>query len=290
MRYQFVYIICIIILFASCAKNASKELNREALKAPELLEENTIITIEDAYKVLVKQKLQEQLDKKELAQTYPDFATVIHEDILFSNIDESVIKEIHFITPFITVSDSLQTVKTQVVFESKTDTLITKIKTSEIYVEGEKLKTHKVSFEHYRNPKTKTKSLPAYPERFSINDLNFSWEDINACDCLFMAKMETTDYERLYFGRLIKGDSAIMQLGKRNKKLVIPVLKSRSKNRKPGNSWKETYQNNEYHILLNAQKAQPKVKGKYSYFIDLEFKHISSKKVIKKVIITNCKS
>ncbi len=131
---------------------------------------------------------------------------------------------------------------------------------------------------------------PKYIQKFSYRDLTFTWEDINACDCLFMVKDKNTDYKKLYFGRF-KGDtSAIIQLGKNTEKQRIRITKPRSKTRKPGSAWIETYQNDRYKIKIKANPDQPKVKKKYTYYFNFTLTDLSSKKSIKNMVIANCKS
>ncbi|GAA4271375.1 hypothetical protein GCM10022258_06680 [Aquimarina gracilis] len=123
-----------------------------------------------------------------------------------------------------------------------------------------------------------------------MSDLTFTWEEINACDCLFVVKAKNTDYERLYFGRF-KGDtSGVIQFGKSNQKQLIPSTKPRSKNREPGSFWREIYQNDNYKIQLKANSTNPKVKGKYTYYIEFVLTDLSTKKIVKKVVLANCKS
>ncbi len=105
-----------------------------------------------------------------------------------------------------------------------------------------------------------------------------------------MVKAKNTNYEKLFFGRF-KGDtSGIIQLGKNNEKQLIPLTKPRSTNRQPGSFWREIYQNDDYKIQLKANSTDPKVKGKYTYYIDFILTDLSTKKVVKNVILANCKS
>ncbi|TSE11029.1 hypothetical protein [Aquimarina algiphila] len=144
---QFVYIIISTLVFA-CAKAPSKELDMEASETIEALEEDSrpIISENEAYIILITQKLQEFIDKETLEKSHPDFSSRSKQNSVLS-IKDTNIKEVNFIGAFQTVSDSIKTVKTEVVFATTIDTIITTIKTSNIEIEGELLKTTKITFD-----------------------------------------------------------------------------------------------------------------------------------------------
>ncbi|MBQ4821536.1 hypothetical protein [Aquimarina sp. MMG016] len=296
---QFVSVIILCILFG-CANNASKEMDTtNILEANGIKKEEEIISKEDAYALLIKEKLQEQIDKKNLTKNHPNFDIDLDDNKSFFNKLASGVKSVKLIEPIETISDSVKSIKTEVVFGTEidsmiSDTIVARIKTSTIEIDGESLNATQISFDKIKVSKNKTinqpkASNPKSVNKFSLKDLSFTWEEINACDCLFMVKATNTDYKKLYFGRF-KGDSTgIIQLGKNTEKFHIPLIQSRSKNRKPGTTWKETYKNNQYRVRLKATPTIPKVKGKYTYYIDFRFTDLSSKKVITKRLLTNCR-
>ncbi|WP_152537465.1 hypothetical protein [Aquimarina pacifica] len=120
----------------------------------ELEEENITISEEDAYTILIKQKLQELIDKRKLAQSHPDFELNSKKNELFSQ-QESNIKEIKLITPFTIVSDSVKTITTAVVFDNAIDTVLSIIKTSTVEIEKKQLKMTKVTFDTLQKLKIK---------------------------------------------------------------------------------------------------------------------------------------
>ncbi len=292
MRIQFLYIVGLLVCIG-CANNSSKEAesDTEVLKTEE---ETSLVSEEEAYSILILQKLKEIVDKKVLADTHPDFDIDPSIQSLYPAITDTKVKEVHLISPFEIVSDSVKSVKTKVVYETKTDTIITYIKTSEMMVDGEQLKTTKMSFTpqlpKITSKKPKDDSKPLHVERFSIRDLSFTWEEVNACDCLFMIPAKNSSFKKLYFGRFKDNTTAIIQLGKNTEKYLIPISKSRSPNRKNGASWSETYQSDTYKLSLTAKPTTNKVKGKHTYLINFTFTDVSSKKVIQKEILANCKS
>ncbi|MEW7292247.1 hypothetical protein [Aquimarina sp. 2304DJ70-9] len=289
---HFIYII-IVLVFIGCAKNSSKELDDEVSKASSVVEEEISITQEDAYVLLIKQKIQESIDKSVLAKKHPDFTIENKQEEHFST-EEKTIKDVTLIAPFKILSDSVKTIKTKVIYESRIDTLITHIKTSKTEIDGEQLKITMITFSSPKKKDTPSSKQPdqkpIHVERFSVRDLSFTWEEINACDCLFMVNAKNTSYKRLYFGRFKDNANGIIQQGKNTEKYLIPVLKPRSAKRKPGSFWRETYQNNRYKIELKASPTTAKVKGKHTYYVDFTLNDTSSKKVVKKLVLVNCKS
>ena len=288
---QFIYIFIVLILYG-CANNARKEMDIESSEAPIYVEEEVAITAEDAYTILIKQKLQEQIDQTLLTKKHPGFEIDKHENLNFIT-DQKTVEHVELVSVISTLSDSVKTVKTKVVFDTKTDTLLTFIRTSTVQIDGEQLKTTTLQFTPIKKKQSKvidSSPTPEHVEQFSLKDLNFTWEEINGCDCLFMIPAKNTPYKKLYFGRFKDNKHSILQLGKRGKKHDIPIAVSRSKDRKPGSSWKETYRNKDYEIKLKASPTKNKVKGKHTYYINLIFTEITSSMVVKETVLANCKS
>ncbi|WP_132066268.1 hypothetical protein [Aquimarina spinulae] len=143
---RLIYIIVLLFSFG-CANNTSKSMEMNAAESFEKVEEQSDLSEDDAYSLIISQKLQEYLDKKTLARTNPDFTIDTNKNELLSAEKGGQLKHINFITPFETVSDSVKKVATQVILEHQTDTIITLIKTSIITIDNEVFKTHKIEFE-----------------------------------------------------------------------------------------------------------------------------------------------
>ena len=122
-------------------------MEMDAVESFEKVEEQSELSEDDAYTLIITQKLQEYLDKKTLAKTNPDFTIDTNKHELLSAEEGVQLKHINFITPFEAVSDSVKRVVTRVVLEHQTDTIITLIKTSIITIDNEVFKTHKIEFE-----------------------------------------------------------------------------------------------------------------------------------------------
>jgi hypothetical protein len=143
---KMIYII--VLLFSlGCANNASKSMEMDASESFEKIEEESEFSENDAYTLIIKQKLQEYIDKKALAKANPDFVIDTGKSKLLTIKTDTRLKQIDFITPFENVSDSIKKVTTRVVLEHQVDTILTFIKTSETEIDGEQLQTTKISFD-----------------------------------------------------------------------------------------------------------------------------------------------
>ncbi|WP_281988824.1 hypothetical protein [Aquimarina aggregata] len=145
---QFVLII-VILVTSGCANNSSKELDNLAPNA-DITEKEVILSEEDAYSILIKQKLQEHIDKHIIAQNHPSFSIEKENEYLFSE-QRKLIKDVDLVSPLKMISDSIKVTKTKVVFNSGIDTIYTYIKTSQTIVDGKLLKTVKLRFERGKN-------------------------------------------------------------------------------------------------------------------------------------------
>ncbi|MDY8134514.1 hypothetical protein [Aquimarina sp. 2201CG5-10] len=143
---QFVYIL-ILLFVIGCSNNTSKDFNLKESETVSTAEENIAISEEDAYILLITQKLEEELDKKLLIKEHPDFTIKTSGSISETIEGVSVLQKIELIDSFKKISDSVKIAKTKVVFDTKTDTILTYIKTSKVEIDGEIINTIKVSFD-----------------------------------------------------------------------------------------------------------------------------------------------
>ncbi|WP_108866618.1 hypothetical protein [Aquimarina aquimarini] len=143
---RLLFIIAVLLLIG-CANNESRRMKIETTESLDIPEETTALSDSDAYMILIKQKLQEHLDRKALAKSNPDFAIETDRNTSILTTEGTQIKHIDFITPIKTTSDSIKEILIKVVTEQKTDTIMTIINTSKIEIDGELLTTTKVSFD-----------------------------------------------------------------------------------------------------------------------------------------------
>ncbi len=117
-------------------------------------EDASFATLEDAYVVLVSEKLQDHLDKQRLAEQHPDFIKKSNESKLFKTQNTKEIRQINFLGQPEVLSDSIIKIKTQVQFDnSQTDTIISYITTSSTVIDGVQFKTSKTTFERMKSSK-----------------------------------------------------------------------------------------------------------------------------------------
>ncbi|WP_103863634.1 hypothetical protein [Aquimarina sp. I32.4] len=143
---RLLFIIAILFLIG-CANNESRRMEMETTVSLDIPKETTALSDSDAYMIIIKQKLQEYLDRKALAKSNPDFAIETDRNTSILTTEGTQIKYLDFITPIKTTSDSIKEVLIKVVTEQKTDTIMTIINTSKIEIDGELLTTTKVSFD-----------------------------------------------------------------------------------------------------------------------------------------------
>ncbi|MFD2564918.1 hypothetical protein [Aquimarina rubra] len=152
---QFVYLIVLLII-TSCANNSFKNM-----EAPEISEDNfftedeaSFATLEDAYVVLVSEKLQDYLDKQILVNQHPEFIAKEDTPVLFTTKKAKEIRQVKFIGQPEILSDSITKIITQVHFgNTQTDTIISYITTSETLIDGVRFKTSKATFERMKSSK-----------------------------------------------------------------------------------------------------------------------------------------
>lgn len=149
---KFIYISLFLLSFG-CANKRSNSIDLETSEAYKLEDKQSYLSENDAYTLLITQKLQEYIDTKTLAKTNPDFTIKTDQNKQLPLEEGTKIKHINFISPFETVSDSIKKVTTRVVLDHNTDTILTFIKTSKIEIDGKQLLTTKISFDTLKKSK-----------------------------------------------------------------------------------------------------------------------------------------
>ena len=113
----------------------------ETSSAPEM------ISPEDAYSILISEKLQDYFEKQKIIKQHPEFESNTTPNTPLLSVNDSIID--------ISVIDNIQTpdfdsisLKTVVSYHSniKKDTIVSKIKRSRIVIEGEQIISSKVTF------------------------------------------------------------------------------------------------------------------------------------------------
>ncbi len=291
--------ICCGILFYNCSnRKENQSFMLELEKVP--LEKKSSVTKEEAYSLLINQKLYEYVDRQKLMKEHPEFST--HKDVnsLFPFLDTNSSIESIDSSPLSIVTDSTKLFKTIIKFKinnvQRIDSIRSKIISSQTIIDGESYSTTNVFFNPYvkkQKPIIKSESIekPSIVEKFSLHELSFTWDEINNCDCLFIIKPKpNTITQKLYFGRLKNSEGAILQLEKEGLKTILPVLRSRKQQRTTGDSWIEIYANKTYKVVLKATPAKMIIDKKQAYHIDFKLTVLDSNEIIKDMVLVNCKS
>jgi len=154
---QFVSLL-IILLSISCANNMSME-KMEHMETNDIVSEEaeaiSFDELENAYSILISEKLQDYIDKKALARQHPDFKINEKETPLFASEEVKEIQQIKFIEQPRILSDSITKIVTEVYFDTtEIDTIISYIKTSTTIIDGVPFKTSKATFEKLQRSKS----------------------------------------------------------------------------------------------------------------------------------------
>lgn len=144
---KFITYLAVLLLIASCAHSESNEKAKEVV-APILdVASYDVLSIEDAYNLLVSEKLQDYVEKQKILKKHPEFDTGLVSNPSILTVNDSITR--------IVVIDNIQTkdfdsiaLKTVVSYHSKSqnDTIISKIIRSKVVVEGEQFISSKILF------------------------------------------------------------------------------------------------------------------------------------------------
>ena len=144
---------CILIL--SCSRHAENKINdKSAADMESIKSESTIVSpTEESYILLIKQKLQERLDKENLWIQHPEFKIGDSLSPLFGdpgNIQLTKIKDVLLIDSPMKINDTITKLMTQVHFSNnERDTIISIVKSSKKIIENTTFKTSEITFERY---------------------------------------------------------------------------------------------------------------------------------------------
>ncbi|WP_035084952.1 hypothetical protein [Aquimarina latercula] len=152
---QFVYILLLIVI-TSCANNSHKSMESVNVEETDIYteEETTSTSLEDAYTILVKEKLQDYIDKQALIKNHPEFKIKKDTIYLLGLENQAEIQQIKFLEQPEILSDSITKIITEIHFTNKKiDTIISYITTSTTIIDGMQFKTSKANFERITTSK-----------------------------------------------------------------------------------------------------------------------------------------
>lgn len=136
---KFIFILMIIICIG-CSDNMSKKENDSVAFSPS-------ITSENAYSILISEKIQDYFDTKKLMQKYPDFNKPSESNLSFLEAKASI-ESVTIIDPINTSHIEKQELKTVISYEGnkENDTIISRIEKSKIIIDDEEVTSTKVTF------------------------------------------------------------------------------------------------------------------------------------------------
>lgn len=150
---KFITLLALLLLIISCAhEKRSYEIDMIEESKSESFSASKTISTEDAYNILIEEKLQEYFEKKKITKDHPEFNSKKNTDTPSLSLNDSIIS--------ITVIDTIKTAAfdsialiTVVSYYNKTekDTILSKIKRTKISIEGEEIISSKVTFQKKNN-------------------------------------------------------------------------------------------------------------------------------------------
>lgn len=150
---KFITLLAIFLLMASCSNNNRYEKGIEsAAPAVDAVSDYDVISPEDAYSILISEKLQEYFEKQKIIKKHPDFDAIVTTKAPLLSIKDSII-DIAIIDKIPSPDFDSIALKTVVSYHNNAqkDTIISKIKRSRIVIEGEQIISSKVKFEVNKN-------------------------------------------------------------------------------------------------------------------------------------------
>jgi len=144
--------LAVVILMISCAENDYNAKTKESASPIVTISDSDVISTEDAYSLLISERLHEYFDKQKILKQYPLFNSNSNTyQSLFSNNDSIIdVKVINNIQSPDFDSTSLKTVVSYYNSNDK-DTLMSKIIRTRIVIEEEEYISSKVLFSRSDN-------------------------------------------------------------------------------------------------------------------------------------------
>jgi len=145
---KFITLITLVFLITSCSNNE----NYESKIHMEAVSEVETISTEDAYSILIEDKLRDYFEKQKITKNHPEFNTKLNKDRPLLLLNDSI-KSITVIDKVPNEEFDSISLKTIVSYysDNKTDTIFSKIKRSKILIESEEIISSKVIFARDNN-------------------------------------------------------------------------------------------------------------------------------------------
>ena len=141
-----IFFICLWLLIG-CSHNKEFTPSNENI----VIESAPAITIENAYTLLIQEKIQDHIDKQKLKQQYPDFQLSPDSITTLYIEDKATIQTIELLDT-ITIEDGKATdIRTVIIYDThKRDTIIATLQRSKVTIEGEEMVSSKIILKDYK--------------------------------------------------------------------------------------------------------------------------------------------
>lgn len=137
---------CLWVLIG-CSNNKEFAPSNESIAV-----ESKPVVIEDAYALLIQEKIQDHIDKQKLRQQYPDFKTTANSSDSLYLEGKTSIETIELLDAIPLENEKTTDIRTVIIYETKMrDTIIATLKRIKIRIEGEEIISSKVVLKNYKN-------------------------------------------------------------------------------------------------------------------------------------------
>ena len=140
-----IFFVCLWVLIGCSNHKEFTPSNSDSTVTPQP------VAIEDAYALLIQEKIQDYIDKQKLRQQYPDFITSADSSAIVFLEDKATIKTIQLLDPIPLENEKTVNIRTVIIYETnKHDTIIASIERTIVTIEGEETVSSKVILKNYK--------------------------------------------------------------------------------------------------------------------------------------------
>ena len=134
------------VLLVGCSKNNNSMSDRiYKEKAP------VMISLENAYEVLIQEKIQDHIDTQKLQSQYPDFKQNVDTIALLNLNYQETIADIILLDSITPENASNKNIRTVIIYaNNKQDTILSNITRTKVIIDGEEIISSKVILKAYK--------------------------------------------------------------------------------------------------------------------------------------------
>lgn len=115
------------------------------------IESAPAITIENAYTLLIQEKIQDHIDKQKLRQQYPDFKTSTDSTATLYLEEKTTIETIQLLDTIPLENEKTVDIRAIIIYKTnKRDTIIATLKRTKMSIEGEEVISSKVILKNHK--------------------------------------------------------------------------------------------------------------------------------------------